>query len=94
MLLDAPGALDPELTELIERLPKVELHVHLEGTLEPELAFYLAARNGVALPFGSFEEIRAAYEFGDLQSFLDVYYAACSVLVTRQDFFDLTRERI
>jgi len=90
VLSDAPGALDPELAALIERLPKVELHVHLEGTLEPELALYLAARNGVALPFGSFEEIRAAYQFSDLQSFLDVYYAACSVLVTREDFRDLT----
>ena len=82
--------LDPELAALIDRLPKVELHVHLEGTLEPELAFELAARNGIALPFGSVEEMRAAYEFGDLQSFLDVYYAACSVLVTRDDFRDLT----
>jgi len=91
VLSDAPGALDPELSDLIDRLPKVELHVHLEGTLEPELALHLAARNGVALPFGSFEEIRAAYEFSDLQSFLDVYYAACTVLVTREDFFDLTR---
>jgi adenosine deaminase len=91
MLSDAPSALDPELADLIERLPKVELHVHLEGTLEPELALYLAARNGVALPFGSFEEIRAAYQFSDLQSFLDVYYAACPVLVTREDFRDLTR---
>ena len=75
---------------LIERLPKVELHVHLEGTLEPELAFRLAARNGVALPFRSVEEMRAAYDFAGLQSFLDVYYAACAVLVTRQDFHELT----
>jgi adenosine deaminase len=90
LLSDAPGALQPELARLIDRLPKVELHVHLEGTLEPELALYLAARNGVALPFGSFDEIRAAYQFSDLQSFLDVYYAACSVLVTREDFRDLT----
>jgi adenine deaminase len=88
---DTPRALDTGLAELIDRLPKVELHVHLEGTLEPELAFRLAARNGVALPFGSVAEIRAAYEFSDLQSFLDVYYAACSVLVTREDFRDLTR---
>jgi adenosine deaminase len=87
---DAPGALDAELAELINRLPKVELHIHLEGTLEPELAHRLAGRNGLVLPFGSVEEIRAAYEFSDLQSFLDVYYAACSVLVTREDFRDLT----
>jgi adenosine deaminase len=87
---DAPGALDASLAELIDRLPKVELHVHLEGTLEPDLAFRLAAKNGVALPFRSVAEIRAAYEFSDLQSFLDVYYAACAVLVTREDFRDLT----
>jgi adenosine deaminase len=88
---DNPRALDTGLAELIDRLPKVELHVHLEGTLEPELAFRLAARNSVALPFGSVAEIRAAYEFSDLQSFLDVYYSACTVLVTREDFRDLTR---
>ena len=88
---DARGGLDAGLAGLIERLPKVELHVHLEGTLEPDLAYRLALRNGVALPFRSVEEIRAAYEFSDLQSFLDVYYAACSVLVTRDDFRELTR---
>jgi adenosine deaminase len=84
------GALDPELARLIDRLPKVELHLHIEGTMEPELAFRLAARNGVALPYASVAEMRAAYDFSDLQSFLDIYYAACSVLVTRQDFRDLT----
>ena len=84
-------AIDPaDVDRLIEGLPKVELHVHLEGTLEPELAFRLAARNGVSLPFGSVEEMRAGYDFADLQSFLDVYYAACSVLVTRADFRELT----
>ena len=88
---DAIGGLDPELADLIDRLPKVELHVHLEGTLEPQLAFRMAARNGVALPYGSVEETRAAYDFSDLQSFLDVYYAACTVLVTREDFRELTR---
>lgn len=77
-------------SDLIERLPKVELHVHLEGTLEPELAFRLAARNGVGLPFASVAAMRAAYDFKDLQSFLDVYYAACSVLITRADFRELT----
>jgi adenosine deaminase len=90
MQSNAPGTLNPELSGLIDRLPKVELHVHIEGTLEPELAFRLAARNGVALPFDSVEEMRAAYDFADLQSFLDVYYAACAVLVTREDFHDLT----
>ena len=80
----------PSLTALIDRLPKVELHVHIEGTLEPELAFELAARNGVNLPYADVAEMRAAYDFTDLQSFLDLYYAACEVLVTREDFRDLT----
>mgnify|MGYP005855739293 CR=1 FL=1 len=71
-------------------LPKAELHLHLEGTLEPELMFELAGRNGVALPYASVEEARAAYEFSDLQSFLDLYYAGCTVLITEQDFYDLT----
>ncbi len=87
----ANAKLDPDLVRMIDRLPKVELHVHLEGTLEPELAFRLAARNGVALPVRSVDEMRAAYDFADLQAFLDIYYAACSVLVTRDDFRDLTR---
>src|SRR5450830_1808046 len=77
--------------ELIARLPKLELHVHLEGTLEPEMAFELARRNNIALPHASVEEMRAAYRFTDLQSFLDVYYASCSVLRSEQDFYDLTR---
>jgi adenosine deaminase len=71
-------------------MPKVELHLHLEGTLEPELAFVLAERNRVELPYSSVDEMRAAYRFTDLQSFLDVYYAACAVLVTRRDFCELT----
>jgi len=71
-------------------LPKAELHLHLEGTLEPELMFRLAARNGVTLPYPSVEAARAAYNFTDLQSFLDLYYAGCAVLVTEQDFYDLT----
>jgi adenine deaminase len=83
-------ALDPELLDLITRMPKVELHVHLEGTLEPELAFRLAEKNGVSLPYASVEVMRAALDFTDLQSFLDIYYAACSVLVTREDFRELT----
>ncbi|GAA2199832.1 adenosine deaminase [Sinomonas flava] len=70
-------------------LPKAELHLHIEGTLEPELAFALAARNGVQLPFASVEELRAAYSFTDLQSFLDLYYACMEVLRTREDFRDL-----
>ncbi|MEZ4364061.1 MAG: adenosine deaminase [Kofleriaceae bacterium] len=83
------AALDPRLAELIRRLLKVELHLHIEGTLEPELAFALAARHGVALPYGSVEELRAAYAFDDLQSFLDLYYATCAVLRDRSDFYTL-----
>jgi adenosine deaminase len=90
VLSDLPRPLTSEILELIERLPKVELHVHLEGTLEPELAFELAGRNGVELPFGSTEAMRAALDFEDLQAFLDVYYAACAVLRTRADFRELT----
>ncbi|MFE5792490.1 adenosine deaminase [Streptomyces sp. NPDC056503] len=67
-------------------LPKAELHLHIEGTLEPELAFALAARNGVTLPYADTEELRAAYRFGDLQSFLDLYYALMAVLRTPEDF--------
>lgn len=70
-------------------MPKAELHLHIEGTLEPELAFALAERNRVTLPYASVERLRAAYEFTDLQSFLDVYYAGASVLRTAQDFHDL-----
>jgi adenosine deaminase len=77
------------LVEFVHGVPKAELHLHIEGTLEPELAFSLAARNGVALPFRDVEALRAAYEFRDLQSFLDVYYAVASVLRTEQDFHDL-----
>lgn len=71
-------------------IPKVELHIHVEGSLEPELMFELARRNGVRLSYGSVEEVRRAYEFTDLQSFLDVYYAGARVLVTEPDFYDLT----
>ena len=78
------------LGDFIAALPKVELHLHLEGTLEPELAFELAAKNGVLLPYADVDAMRAAYEFSDLQSFLDLYYAACAVLLTREDFRDLT----
>ncbi len=74
----------------IRGLPKAELHVHIEGTLEPEMMFEMAHRNKVPLRFGSVEEVRAAYEFTDLQSFLDIYYEGAGVLRTEQDFFDLT----
>jgi len=75
---------------LIDALPKAELHLHIEGTFEPELMFEIAARNGVQLPFGSVEAVRAAYEFSDLQSFLDIYYAGAGCLQTERDFHDLT----
>jgi adenine deaminase len=75
---------------LIQRLPKAELHLHIEGSLEPELLFALAERNGLVIPFGSVEEIRAAYDFSNLQDFLDIYYQGMAVLQTEQDFYDLT----
>ena len=78
------------MRELLVDLPKAELHLHIEGTLEPDLAFSMARRNQVELPHKDEEALRAAYVFEDLQSFLDVYYAACSVLVTERDFYDLT----
>ena len=70
-------------------LPKVEMHLHIEGTLEPELMFRLGERNSVDLPFSSVEAVRAAYEFDDLQSFLDIYYQGAAVLLTEEDFHDL-----
>lgn len=70
-------------------LPKAELHLHIEGTLEPELAFALAARNAVTLPYADTEALRKAYSFSDLQSFLDLYYALMAVLRTEEDFADL-----
>jgi adenine deaminase len=79
------------IADLIQRLPKAELHLHIEGTLEPELMLRLAERNGVRLPYSGVEEIRAAYDFADLQSFLDIYYAGAQVLQMEQDFRDLAR---
>jgi adenine deaminase len=74
---------------LLARMPKAELHVHIEGTLEPELSFALARRHGLTLPYESVESLRAAYDFRDLQSFLDLYYAGASVLREEPDFFEL-----
>ena len=82
-------ALDAARTRLIRLLPKVELHLHIEGTLEPEMMFSLAAKHGIALPYASVEAVRAAYAFHDLQSFLDLYYAGCDVLRDRSDFYAL-----
>lgn len=79
----------PEIETLIKRLPKCELHIHIEGSLEPELMFALAKRNNVKLPYDSVESVRRAYQFGNLQDFLDVYYQGMSVLVTERDFYDL-----
>ena len=78
------------LMSLIAGLPKVELHIHIEGSLEPELMFAIAERNGVALKYDSVDAVRRAYHFGNLQSFLDIYYEACSVLLCEQDFYELT----
>ena len=74
---------------LIKSLPKCELHIHIEGSLEPELMFALARRNGIQLPFASVEALREAYRFQNLQDFLDIYYQGMSVLITEQDFYDL-----
>jgi adenine deaminase len=78
-----------ELPTLIQRMPKAELHIHIEGSLEPEMIFSLAQRNRVSIPYASVEELRKAYAFTDLQSFLDIYYAGASVLLQEQDFYDM-----
>ncbi|MEP1142162.1 MAG: adenosine deaminase [Henriciella sp.] len=78
------------LHELARRLPKAELHLHIEGSLEPEMLFALAKRNAVDIPFASVEDVKAAYEFSELQDFLDIYYQGMGVLLTEQDFYDLT----
>lgn len=80
----------PNLQNKIALAPKAELHIHIEGSLEPELIFKLAERNGVKLAYESVEALRAAYAFTDLQSFLDIYYAGASVLLQEQDFYDMT----
>ncbi len=77
-------------TAFINGLPKAELHLHLEGSLEPELMFALAQRNNIEIPFKSVEEVRAAYSFSNLQDFLDIYYQGASVLMVEQDFYELT----
>ena len=79
-----------QVREIVQNMPKAELHIHIEGSLEPELIFALAQRNGVALAYDSVESLRAAYAFTDLQSFLDIYYAGASVLLAEQDFYDMT----
>ena len=79
-----------EQRDFIAGLPKAELHLHIEGTLEPELMFRLARKNGVPLPYASVGELRAAYDFPDLQGFLDLYYGSMAVLREARDFHDLT----
>lgn len=78
------------MNTFIKELPKVELHLHIEGSLEPELMFELAKRNQIAIPFASPQEVKSAYQFNNLQSFLDIYYQGANVLIHEQDFYDLT----
>ncbi len=91
--MNMPATLDAiprdRLPALLRAMPKAELHIHIEGSLEPALIFKLARRNGIALPYASVEALRDAYAFSDLQSFLDIYYAGASVLLHEQDFFDM-----
>jgi adenosine deaminase len=91
MVASVSMAGDGGMEAFIRGLPKAELHLHIEGSLEPEMAFALARKNGVPLPYWSVEALRAAYRFHNLQSFLDVYYAGASVLRDAQDFYALTR---
>lgn len=79
-----------ELNRYIRLIPKAELHLHIEGSLEPELMFEMAKKNGVKIKYNSIEEIKAAYNFNNLQEFLDLYYAGADVLLTQEDFYDLT----
>jgi len=82
--------MNTQIRHIVQNMPKAELHIHIEGSLEPELIFALAQRNGVQLAYPSVEALRAAYAFKDLQSFLDIYYAGASVLLKEQDFYDMT----
>lgn len=82
------------MKEFIQLLPKAELHLHIEGSLEPELMFSLAKKNKIEIPYKNIEDVRTAYNFTNLQSFLDIYYAGANVLITKQDFYDLTWDYI
>ncbi len=83
-----------DIKESIKKLPKAELHLHIEGSLEPELMFKLAKRNGIEIPYKTVEEVKEAYNFTNLQSFLDIYYAGAKVLIEKQDFYDMTWDYI
>ena len=85
-----PAEAATDTAGFVARLPKAELHLHIEGTFEPELMFAIAKRNGVRLPYASVDEVRAAYSFSNLQDFLDIYYAGAGVLIEERDFYDLT----
>ena len=82
------------MIELIRKLPKAELHLHIEGSLEPELMFRLSKKNNIDIPYKDIEDVRDAYNFTNLQTFLDIYYAGAKVLITKNDFYDLTWEYI
>ena len=88
-MIDVPDVPTARLPALLRSMPKAELHIHIEGSLEPELIFELARRNAVEIPYKSVDELRKAYAFTNLQSFLDIYYAGASVLLQEQDFFDM-----
>ena len=91
MTYQVPAIAATRLPELLKAMPKAELHIHIEGSLEPEMIFALAKRNGVKLAYDSVEALREAYAFTDLQSFLDIYYAGASVLLKEEDFYDMAR---
>ena len=89
MTPSVPPIAQQHLPALLRAMPKAELHIHIEGSLEPELIFALGQRNGIALPYASVDALRQAYAFSNLQSFLDIYYAGASVLIQEQDFYDM-----
>ena len=78
-----------KIIEFIKKIPKAELHLHIEGTLEPDLLFKLAKRNDIQIPFANVNEVISAYNFNNLESFLNIYYQGSKVLITEEDFFDL-----
>lgn len=88
-MFKVPPLTAQQLQRMLRTMPKAELHIHIEGSLEPELIFALAQRNNIALPYANVEALRSAYAFKDLQSFLDIYYAGASVLLHEQDFYDM-----